>query len=174
MFEEMKPERIITYPNPKEGTTGLAIQIIRVGGSLQGIYIGRFWKDEMDEWVYIDEDEIPKLIEELEKIENEYNMTEKFEPLRGVFVKGKEDYWWDFERDRELTYDEVRLLMKVKSAVQGLLEEIQKEKERVEEEERKAVKGGLFQERFLCQGWGACLDWFEQEIKKWFADVIEE
>jgi len=64
----MNREIIITHPNFKKGITGLAVQVVMAGSFLQGVYIGRFSKDEMDEWVFVDKEEIPKLIRELEKI----------------------------------------------------------------------------------------------------------
>ena len=69
----MKKEIIVSYPNKKEGTTGLAIQVLTIGDYFQGIYIGRFWNKEMDEWVFIDKDEIDDLIEELKKLKKAFS-----------------------------------------------------------------------------------------------------
>lgn len=61
----MKKEIIVSYPNKKEGTTGLAIQVLTIGDYFQGIYIGRFWDNKLMEKVFVDKDEIEGLIDEL-------------------------------------------------------------------------------------------------------------
>ena len=64
----MVREIIIRQPNKKEGTTGLLVQTLDVFGSLKGIYIGRFWDKDIDEYVFVSSDEIKDLIEVLKKV----------------------------------------------------------------------------------------------------------
>jgi len=132
--------------------------------------------------------EVKKLLEELEKnledsklgrypevIVEVANDTEKFRTRREI-VEGTLE--WCIKKIKKIMeesgYDEVRLLMKVKSAVQGLLEALEKKKKKLKED-LSVLKGFMnFRQRrdfILILEW---IDWFEQEIKKWFADVIEE
>jgi len=91
-------------------------------------------------------------------------MTEKFEPL-----KGKERV----VLIRYLPYG-VFYVNDVKSAVQGILEVLEKKKKKLKED-LSVLKGFMsFRQRrdfILILEW---IDWFEQEIKKWFADVVED
>ena len=72
----MKKEIIISYPNKKEGTTGLVVQLLVIGDYFQGIYIGRVWNKELVEKVFVDKDEIEDLIDELNKIKKAFEVDE--------------------------------------------------------------------------------------------------
>jgi len=93
---------------------------------------------------------------------------------------------------------DIVLLDDVKSAVEWLLKEIEKEREQIEnlkpiyndcgnyedwscpvcrihfKEETKAYEHVEWEKRELRKGKGKMLGWFEEKIKKWFADVVEE
>jgi len=79
-------------------------------------------------------------------------MTEKHEALKGKIFLIQDTF------DGELVLVKTVRLIDLKSAVQGLLEEIKREKERYKE--NKQVVSGL------------CIT--EELIKKWFADVVSE
>jgi len=108
-------------------------------------------------------------------------MTEKFEPLKGkrrTFLtkdeKGRGIFLTKDEKGRWIVHLTGFEYVDVKSAVQGLLEALEKKKKKLKED-LSVLKGFMsFRQRrdfILILEW---IDWFEQEIKKWFADVIED
>ena len=99
-------------------------------------------------------------------------MTEKFEPLKGKYKKSfdkwEEKYIEEYPagqktRWRELTHETSEVLDDVKSAVQGLLKEIE---EKCDE--------WYHIDYYQLPTWGEIKEELKNLIKKWFADVIEE
>jgi len=60
----------------------------------------------------------------------------------------------------------------VKSAVQGLLEEIEKERKKLGEPCRLQDNEPLYEWAYQ-DGWIDCLEWILEKIKKWFKGVVE-
>ena len=98
-------------------------------------------------------------------------MKNKFEPLKGKVQECLVEFDGELVRNREFRFQDL------KSAVQGLLQEIQDKEGDINAElelildGKKKVKainrGALY-------GWNEALFWVKEKIRKWFADVVNE
>jgi len=89
------------------------------------------------------------------------------EPLKGKYEKYAVGLWWDKIANQRLTQEANEVLDDVKSAVEGLLQEIDK---KLVQREGKLIKS-KYEEGFV-DGYKCACHEVIRKIKKWFRDVI--
>jgi len=95
------------------------------------------------------------------------------EPLKGKYEEYAVGLWWDKIANQRLTQEANEVLDDVKSAVQGLINEIREEGKKIGKI-RKGLNKKDEKERWYCEGYIQALTDTYELIKKWFADVCEE
>jgi len=91
----------------------------------------------------------------------------KNEQLKGKYEEYAVGLWWDKIANQRLTQEANEVLDDVKSAVQGLLEEVEN---RIKELDRYEKMG--FTKQFCANRRDEIRTYIIPLIKKWFADVI--
>ena len=112
-------------------------------------------------------------------------MPEKNEPLKGKYEEYAAGLWWDKIANQRLTQEANEVLDDVKSAVQGLIKDVEEDivywKKEMEEYEEKELNAKTEEERkkydehwkIAEQVYRVLNTRIKNLIKKWFADVVE-